>query len=270
MYFCSPKRIKLFGNTILHTSISYIASVLAASFFLLVSIGCTAVEKTEQQAITETEQAAEAWEEGEIGTERAEEKELEKLTDNALLPWKIAVGILICAGVFFQSIGEIRRRKQQRIIIDQEQQLQAQKKTIELQQQRHKEEMSDMTDRIVEQAQSNARRLGGFLGEVNQLAARYPQPPKEWNTYTTMKNNVVPPFAELIENLEKIDTLSEREITYCVYCILYRDKTQAELAAFIYYAPSGIRTFKLRVAKKIGTTATALYDTLNRLAIGIG
>lgn len=130
--------------------------------------------------------------------------------------------------------------------------------------------MSDMTDRIAEQAQGNARRLGGFLGEVNQLAARYPQPPKEWNTYTTMKNNVVPPFAELIENLEKIDTLSEREITYCVYCILYRDKTQAELAAFIYYAPSGIRTFKLRVAKKIGTTATALYDTLNRLAIGIG
>lgn len=254
----------------MHTSIFHIASVLAASFFLLVSIGCAAVEETEQRAIAEAEQAAEALEEGEIGIERAEAKELAELTDNTLIPWQIAVGLLVCTGLFFWGTSVVRHRKQQHIILAQKQQLQAQKEAIELQQQRHKEELLDMTGKIVEQARGNARRLGGFLGEVNRLATRYPQPPKEWNTYTTMKHDVVPPFAELIGKLEQIGTLSEREITYCVYCILYRNKTQAELAAFIYYAPSGIRTFKLRIAKKLGTTATALYDTLNRLAIGIG
>ncbi len=270
MYFCSPKRIKSFGTTILHSSFFHIVSVWTAGFFLLVSIGCAAVEDTEQRAIAEAEQAAEALEEGEIGIERAEAKETKWLTDNALIPWQIAVGLLVCTGLFFWGTSVVRHRKQQRIILAQEQQLQAQKEAIELQQRRHKEELLDMTDKIVEQARGNARRLGGFLGEVNRLAARYPTPPKEWNTYTAMKHDVVPIFAELIGKLEQIGTLSEREITYCVYSILYHDKTQTELAALIYYAPSGIRTFKLRVAKKLGTTATALYNTLTRLAIGIG
>lgn len=269
MYFCSLKRIKSFGATILHISICHIASVLTASIFLLVSMGCAAVEETEQQALTDAEQAAEVLEEGEIGIERATEEEEKVLADNALIPWQIAVWLLVCTGVFFWGTSVVRHRKQRRIILAQEQELYAQKEAMTLQQQRHEEEMQNMTDKIAEQARGNARRLGGFLGEVNRLAARYPQPPKEWNTYAAMKHDVAPIFAELIGKLEQTGTLSEREITYCVYSILYHDKTQAELAALIYYAPSGIRTFKLRVAKKLDTTATALYDTLTRLAIGI-
>ncbi len=254
-------------------SIVHIISVLAASFLLMVSVGCAAEE--EVRAVVDAEQAAEVLEDEETDMEHIEEAGAGEIPSSPLIHWQIAVCLLVCTGLCFWGSSYVRHRKQQRIILAQEQQLLAQQETLTAQEealtaqrQQHEAQLQQMTEQVTEQAQISARLLGDFLGEVNRLAAHYPQPPREWNTYATMKHDVAQPFAEFIGKLEQTGVLSEREITYCVYSILYREKTQAELAAYIYYAPSGIRTFKLRVAKKLGTTATALYDHLLRLALG--
>ena len=61
--------------------------------------------------------------------------------------------------------------------------------------------------------------------------------------------------------------LSEKEIHLCVYCLLYYDISTKVLAEYMIYSAVGIRTFKQRTAKKLGTTAANLYNFLIEMAI---
>ena len=62
--------------------------------------------------------------------------------------------------------------------------------------------------------------------------------------------------------------LSEKEITLCVYTLLYDKATLSQLADYLCYSPSSIRTVKQRVAKKLGLdNATSLYQFLLDLAV---
>lgn len=62
--------------------------------------------------------------------------------------------------------------------------------------------------------------------------------------------------------------LSEKEITLCVYTLLYDKATLNQLADYLCYSPSSIRTVKQRIAKKLGIDSAAkLHKYLMDLAV---
>lgn len=103
---------------------------------------------------------------------------------------------------------------------------------------------------------------------IAELQARYPVPDKAWSDFSVLKQACDKSLLFLIDRLKQ-QLLSEKEITFCVLSLLYPDMPLPQVADYICYARSAIRSYKLRVAKKLQTTSAGLYDTLVRIAVSI-
>ncbi len=188
-------------------------------------------------------------------------------TPYPFLPWQIAVSILVVLALFFGAVSMILHKKQKLSIENQDKIIEAQEQQLQRQEEEHKQEISHITRARADAASLSAHKMSEFLSGVNQLHNQYNVPRKEWHTnYILFKRDTQVPFATLVEQLEQLE-LSKKEIRYCVYTILYKGTSATQMAAYLYYSSSGIRTFKQRIAHKLGTTAPALYDTLLCMAM---
>ena len=183
------------------------------------------------------------------------------------LPWQIAIAILIVLALFFGAVGMILHQKQKLNIANKDEVIKAQERQLERQERNHKKEINHITRARADAASLSAHKMSEFLSGVNRLRNIYAVPRKEWNNnYLLFKKETQVPFAHLIEQLEQLE-LSKKEIRFCIYTILYKGISATQMAAYLYYSSSGIRTFKQRITHKLGTTAPALYDTLLCIAL---
>ena len=81
-----------------------------------------------------------------------------------------------------------------------------------------------------------------------------------WKNYHTMCKNVDKQFYLLASKLQSKQLLNETEIRLCILTLL--DCGYDQMAELLYYAPNGIGKLKLRVAKKLGTSAKGLRSYL--------
>lgn len=72
-------------------------------------------------------------------------------------------------------------------------------------------------------------------------------------------------FGLLARKLQQTYHLSEREIRLCVLSLF--NMGYDTMADLLYYAPNGIGKFKMRVARKLGTTAKKMRQFLIDIAI---
>ena len=95
---------------------------------------------------------------------------------------------------------------------------------------------------------------------------RYHTPHKRWKEYTILKRDLNPWLHLWLRQLDTLP-LSDREKVYCTISLIYSRMTDTEIAAYLCYDKHGIRTFKQRIAKKLGTTAAYLLDYLRHLPL---
>ena len=86
-----------------------------------------------------------------------------------------------------------------------------------------------------------------------------------WGNYKKMCIIINQQLGMLALKLQKTYKLSEREIRLCILTML--NLGYDEIADMLYYAPSGVGKFKLRVAKKLGTTSKNLHHFLLLIAV---
>ena len=110
------------------------------------------------------------------------------------------------------------------------------------------------------------QRHDALMSHIELVRTRHPKPDKKWNDYSVFRNELNQSLLCLLDKLVE-KKLSEKEIHLCVYCLLYYDISTKVLAEYMIYSAVGIRTFKQRTAKKLGTTAANLYDFLVEMAI---
>ena len=105
------------------------------------------------------------------------------------------------------------------------------------------------------------------LGEkLSNIVDKYHAPHKRWKEYKTLKRDLSP---WLHIWMCKLDTLplSEREKIFCTISLVYSHMTDIEIAEYLCYDKHGIRVFKQRIAKKLGTTSADLLDFLRNLPV---
>lgn len=105
-----------------------------------------------------------------------------------------------------------------------------------------------------------------FGEKLSNIVDRFHTPHKRWKEYKTLKRDLSP---WLHTWMCKLDTLplSEREKIFCTISLVYSHMTDIEIAEYLCYDKHGIRVFKQRIAKKIGTTSADLLDFLRNLPI---
>ena len=86
-----------------------------------------------------------------------------------------------------------------------------------------------------------------------------------WSNYDEMCRFIDHQFYFLARKLQQSHCLSEREIRLCVLSLL--NMSYDQMAEMLIYAPNGIGKFKVRVAKKLGTSAKNLRQFLINMAV---
>ena len=102
--------------------------------------------------------------------------------------------------------------------------------------------------------------------KLSNIVDRYNTPHKRWKEYTILKRDLNPWLHLWLRQLDTLP-LSDREKVYCTISLIYSHMTDTEIAAYLCYDKHGIRTFKQRIAKKLGTTAAYLLDYLRHLPL---
>ena len=105
------------------------------------------------------------------------------------------------------------------------------------------------------------------LGEkLSNIVDKYHAPHKRWKEYKNLKRDLSP---WLHIWMCKLDTLplSEREKIFCTIRLVYSYMSDIQIAEYLCYDKHGIRVFKQRIAKKIGTTSADLLDFLRNLPV---
>ena len=105
-----------------------------------------------------------------------------------------------------------------------------------------------------------------FGEKLSNIVDRYHAPHKRWKEYKTLKRDLSP---WLHTWMCKLDTLplSEREKIFCTISLVYSHMTDIEIAEYLCYDKHGIRVFKQRISKKLGTTSANFLDFLRNLSI---
>ena len=87
-----------------------------------------------------------------------------------------------------------------------------------------------------------------------------------WKEFNALSQIINDNFGMLAAKLQGIYHLSEKEIRLCILVLL--DITNSkQMAEMLYYSESGIRNFKNRTAKKLGTNSIEMRNALLKLAI---
>ena len=105
-----------------------------------------------------------------------------------------------------------------------------------------------------------------FAEKLSNIVDRYHTPHKRWKEYTILKRDLNPWLHLWLRQLDTLP-LSDREKVYCTISLVYSHMTDTEIAEHLCYDKHGIRTFKQRIAKKLGTTAACLLDYLRNLPL---
>ena len=105
-----------------------------------------------------------------------------------------------------------------------------------------------------------------FGEKLSNIVDRYHVPHKRWKEYKTLKRDLSPWLHTWMCKLD-ILPLSEREKIFCTISLVYSHMTDIEIAEYLCYDKHGIRVFKQRIAKKIGTTSANLLDFLRDLPV---
>ena len=105
-----------------------------------------------------------------------------------------------------------------------------------------------------------------FGEKLSNIVDRFHTPHKRWKEYKTLKRDLSP---WLHIWMCKLDTLplSEREKIFCTISLVYSHMTDIEIAEYLCYDKHGIRVFKQRISKKLGTTSADFLDFLRNLSI---
>lgn len=168
---------------------------------------------------------------------------------SAFIPWRFGVGLLATLGVLLAVFFLSFYRYTDTRLASKEQQIQAQQTAIQ-----------EITQSV------NSTRQTELKHNISQLQHLYPAPDKAWNHYEKLKQTLNRPLLFLIDRLEK-ESLNEKEIYFCILCVLYPEMPLPQIAEHICYAQSAIRSYKLRIAKKLHTSSANLYSTLVQMAI---
>lgn len=86
----------------------------------------------------------------------------------------------------------------------------------------------------------------------------------QWNDYETLCHFINQQFYFLADKLQH-KGLTEKEIRLCILSLM--NCSYDAMADMLIYAPNGVGKFKLRVAKKLGTTAKKMREFLIEMAI---
>ena len=100
-----------------------------------------------------------------------------------------------------------------------------------------------------------------FNALLSDIRAKHPRPRKQWNDYNELKKDLATPLHDWFSRLDQLH-LSNRENVFCAYMLLYPHASLEELADWMHYSPTGISTFKRRIAQKLGISTRELYDFL--------
>ena len=98
--------------------------------------------------------------------------------------------------------------------------------------------------------------------QLSDIRAKHPSPRKQWNDYNELKKELDSILHDWFINLDDLG-LSNRENVFCAYMLLYPHASLEELADWMHYSPTGISTFKRRIAQKLGISTRELYDFLH-------
>ena len=185
-------------------------------------------------------------------------------TPHPFRPWKIWLAIaltccIILSGIVYLSHWYRKQGLKQKDI-------QLQEKDTLLQQQA--QSLQHCHNTIQEMSEIiSIDRSAEVKEHIAYLQSLYPQPERSWLDYEILRNAVSPALLCFCNRLQQMQ-LSEKEITLCVYTLLYDKATLKQLADYLCYSSGSIRTAKRRVAKKLGLdNAYALYPFLLKLAI---
>ena len=105
--------------------------------------------------------------------------------------------------------------------------------------------------------------------ENNCKALRYSKDWKAdlcWDDFSQMCDKINAHFFLLANKLRSAGELHEKEIRLCVLVLLDRFDSR-QMAELLFYAESGIRNYKQKVAQKLGTTSKNLRQFLVDLAV---
>ncbi len=87
-----------------------------------------------------------------------------------------------------------------------------------------------------------------------------------WKEFNALCQIINDNFGMLAAKLQGIYHLSEKEIRLCILVLLEITNSK-QMAEMLYYSESGIRNFKNRTAKKLGTNSIEMRNALLKLAI---
>ena len=124
-------------------------------------------------------------------------------------------------------------------------------------------QIDDLSARMEEQAleHKEEKRVYDFNAALSNIRTEYPKPCKQWNDYNQLKRELDMPLHDWFSQLDQLH-LSNRENVFCAYMLLYPHASLEELADWMHYSPTGISTFKRRIAQKLGISTRELYDFL--------
>ena len=105
-----------------------------------------------------------------------------------------------------------------------------------------------------------------FSALLADMRAKYPRPRKQWNDYNELKKDLDTQLHDWFSQLDQLH-LSNRENVFCAYMLLYPHASLEELANWMHYSPTGISTFKRRIAQKLGISTRELYDFLHDILV---
>ena len=117
-----------------------------------------------------------------------------------------------------------------------------------------------VTDNQLQVANTQISNLS-FNALLSDVRAKHPRPRKQWNDYNSLKKDLATSLHEWFSQLDQLH-LSNRENVFCAYMLLYPHASLEELADWMHYSPTGISTFKRRIAQKLGISTRELYDFL--------
>ena len=170
--------------------------------------------------------------------------------------------IFIVATIFVISLCLLlyifRKRRQHKLLSQQVNDLATANAAVK---QRHEQLVQDYTiykQSIVEQIEQNCI----ILLQADDFPRNI-----HWKDYNAMCEIINDDFGQLTTKLQTIYHLSEREIRLCVLVLLGISNSE-QLAEILHYGSSGIRNFKNRTAKKLGTNSIKLRKILLNIAVG--
>ena len=182
------------------------------------------------------------------------EQDLAKTPDLRWLYAVIATIIVICSCILFYVH---KKRSQHKLLSQQVDDLSKINDSVKEQHEHIKKEYTEYKDNLLTQMEQNYAVLTQSPNIFTDI---------HWKDYNALCQIINDNFGMLAAKLQGIYHLSEKEIRLCILVLL--EITNSKLMAEkLYYSESGIRNFKNRTAKKLGTNSVKMRNALLKLAI---